>query len=621
MHITSGEIENYKSFKGPVRASFHDGINLLIGKNNSGKSTLLDFLSLSVPATPHRSLKSLPSRLSSNTSPVRGLMSVVFSPEELLDFVRHSGMNNAVRLPIPSPDSPFAQSLGYIGTPAEDDQKFLSWLLVNGLEFQLEFDTNAWHAPFPRLTSYPSPQLPFGTPPQYLAFRLTLQPDLAIRRENFGSATLPDLSPMLTQFIQKRLYLFRSSRLTTSNNNFSGNAGEELRPDCSNLTGVLDLLQRNHGAFEEYNSLVSRVLPEIKHVSVRYLGPGQGEIAIWLHERSTKRDDLAIPLSHAGSGVSHVLAMLYVFMSEQSQMILIDEPQSYLHPGALRSLIEVFKTSTRHQFIISTHSPTVITASDASSITLLRLIDGESNAVPVDPRDVIQARAYLHEIGASVADVFGAETVLWVEGATEEQCFPLIVRQVLNKSIFGTVIVGVVSTSELEAKRTRRIFEVYNRLSKGPGLLPVALGFLFDDELRSEDTKREMRKLADGKVHFLRRRMYENYLLQPRIIAELLTECDGGKSGGYAEADVQNWLDTNGNSPRYGKAPDFDPDRPWIEYVDAANLLEDLFTDLSDARMSYDKTTHSVDLTKRILATDPQEFQEVANTLGAMLGY
>src|SRR5581483_4883967 len=149
-------------------------------------------------------------------------------------------------------------------------------------------------------------------------------------------------------------------------------------------------------------------------------------------------------------------------------------------PGALRSLIEVFKTSTRHQFIISTHSPTVITASDASSITLLRLIDGESNAVPVDPRDVIQARAYLHEIGASVADVFGAETVLWVEGATEEQCFPLIVRQVLNKSIFGTVIVGVVSTSELEAKRTRRIFEVYNRLSKGPGLLPVALGFLFD---------------------------------------------------------------------------------------------------------------------------------------------
>ena len=55
------------------------------------------------------------------------------------------------------------------------------------------------------------------------------------------------------------------------------------------------------------------------------------------------------------------------------QVILIDEPQSFLHPGAVRKLIEILRQHPQHQFIITTHSPTAVTAADPDVLLLLRV--------------------------------------------------------------------------------------------------------------------------------------------------------------------------------------------------------------------------------------------------------
>ena len=42
MYIKSVHIENYKSYKGCFDISLNDGINILVGNNEAGKSTLID---------------------------------------------------------------------------------------------------------------------------------------------------------------------------------------------------------------------------------------------------------------------------------------------------------------------------------------------------------------------------------------------------------------------------------------------------------------------------------------------------------------------------------------------------------------------------------------------------
>ena len=617
MHICSIEIENYKTFKERTKIGFEATTNVIVGRNNSGKSSLLEALSLNIEPNPHRSLASVVRKGLPPEGMTHILVKVALNWEDLCTLLAQSQQNSLpLCLPLLNPESELAHSIGYDGQP-ETDPFFLNWLQSHSLVLTLVY-MGGWSAPTGMSFTISFANYPTVRQESRQYFQLVPAQEPTLQRATTNVDM--NLGQPWAERLRKHIHIFRSSRLTNILPSYG--MEHELAPDGSNLTAVLDLLQRDRAGFATFNELVSQVLPEIKHVSVKSINTGIGSIEIWMHDPSTRRDDLTVPLTHAGSGVSHVLAMMYILLAEDRRIILIDEPQSFLHPGALRKLIEIFRTYSNHQFIISTHSPTVISASGAETITLLTLENGESKAAVIKPQDVAQARAYLAEIGASLSDLFGAERVLWVEGPTEEECFGLIIRKFLAVPLLGTIIKGIISTGELESKRTRRIFDIYNRLAEGPGLLPPAIGFVLDDELRSDTVKGEIQSMGRGHVHFLGRRMYENYLLRPKAIALILSTYDELRpTGKVTEEEVSEWLHKNGMLPKYGHALLFDQNQTWLRYVDAASLLEDLFASLSENRVSFQKTIHSVELTKAILDNEPEELREIAELLRSALQF
>jgi hypothetical protein len=196
--------------------------------------------------------------------------------------------------------------------------------------------------------------------------------------------------------------------------------------------------------------------------------PGHVRASLWNIDPDTQREDLAVPLSESGTGVGQVLAILYVvFTSEYPRTIVIDEPQSFLHPGAVRKLFEILKGYPQHQYVITTHSPNAVTAADPRALFLVRK---EGEECVVDQLDVSMARdqtRFLREVGASLSDVFGADNVLWVEGATEEECFPLILSKVAERQLLGTKIVGVLSTDDLGGQALPRRVSNLQELERG----------------------------------------------------------------------------------------------------------------------------------------------------------
>lgn len=139
-----------------------------------------------------------------------------------------------------------------------------------------------------------------------------------------------------------------------------------------------------------------------------------------MHDPQTRRSDLAIPLNECGTGVGQVLAILYVVLtSARGSTILIDEPTSFLHPGAVRKLLQVVKEHGGHQFIISTHSPSVISLLERETMWITRSESGSSTVSELSASSRSDITLFLEEIGASLGDVFGADSVIWVEGATE----------------------------------------------------------------------------------------------------------------------------------------------------------------------------------------------------------
>jgi predicted ATPase len=105
---------------------------------------------------------------------------------------------------------------------------------------------------------------------------------------------------------------------------------------------------------------------------------------------------LAFSLSDCGTGTGQVLAILYaVLASPEPRQIIIDEPQSYLHLGAAKKLIQILKQFPQHQYFIATHSAEIIAATNPSTIVKLRYEDGETQASMMNAKDIKEQRFLL----------------------------------------------------------------------------------------------------------------------------------------------------------------------------------------------------------------------------------
>jgi hypothetical protein len=64
-------------------------------------------------------------------------------------------------------------------------------------------------------------------------------------------------------------------------------------------------------------------------------------------------------------------------------------------------------------------------------------------------QNINEQRELLSDLGVSLSDVFGADSILWVEGVTEEQCFPVILEKIAKQPQRGIQFLAVKSTSNL----------------------------------------------------------------------------------------------------------------------------------------------------------------------------
>jgi hypothetical protein len=332
-----------------------------------------------------------------------------------------------------------------------------------------------------------------------------------------------------------------------------GQRAERLTNDGGNIVGLLDSLQRKGRKVDRFVDLVSEVLPAIQHISVRTLQTNTGEVALWEHGAETERDDLASSLTNSGTGVRHILIMLLLaFCEPEPVILLIDELEHSLHPGAIRELLHIFNTTfPDNQFVIGTHSPTAIASGIPATVSVVKKTAGQSSIQLVDRSELRRRQELLAEIGASISDLFGADAVLWVEGATEEICFQRVLDRLGTAETPGAVVIkGLIQTGDLGTRDAERVLRIYDKLSGADALFPPAVGFILDDDGRSDQQKTDLRRHSRNRMRFLNRRMFENYLLHPEAIAAVLSSIEGAPR--TSSDAVRDWLDNHCKDPKYG---------------------------------------------------------------------
>lgn len=700
MYISSFRLRDYKSYLDSNELSLLPGINLVVGQNDVGKSALLEGLGLRFSNKPHRSPdRSLTANkqkdLKSNVE-----ISFTISNDELMDILRNFPGEFLIPLPAKhelfekySPNLPEYQKLMHKytlhdGSNIIDCARIYILSILNSpeLTFRVNYykkDDNSiithvpmemygWqHGEFPALRNF----LTGGTLDKrlYASCHLGDEDIIVIDNEdkfldglnnNNGLSNLVrepkleenrednlDFGLSIAKLLQERIYLFRALRTAQKQNRLEYNS--VLEPDASNLASYLvHIQQKTPKIFRDINHNLTTILPQIFEIGTRnipadYASTIHGnswdhEIIVYQNEGSDEQ--YAIPLADCGTGVGQVLAILSVIISSKyPRSIIIDEPQSFLHPGAVHKLLDIFKRFPQHQYIISTHSPLLITASQTETITLVTKEPGRPSCLKkISPFEQDHLTICLEELGARLSDVFGADRMLWVEGKTEAKCFPLIIKKLLKRPLLGTAIVQVDSTGDLEGKDADRVIKIYERLSEAQGLIPRTLGFIFDRENRTPEKIADLeRRLGGNRVRFPKRMMIENYFLNPKAIAEIVNKLDGFSDMPIKTQSIKKWLTqilTRAGLPSeqekryYPKIQETavknknrkplsarDIMKRNLDTIHGGHVLEDLFSEFSGNRTQYEKVVHGLLLTDWLIDHSPKDLKELKDLLSAFV--
>jgi predicted ATPase len=619
MRIRSIRVCNYKSFRDTGDLAFGAGINVITGQNNAGKTALLEALRLNFQARPHRSVETVPRPTVAPQPTSSAVIRFDVEQEELADI-----LGNTLTTFGAFPNG------AYPGEPAARAEQTLRFIEeARQLSFECEYisgDSRGQGFIFTRRPTYDTYEIDDNRQeaPIYTFTREPGRPYRYTRTvHGFGVNTgrgSDELGLAMAEVLRDRTYLFKAERLNLGHARFG--PSRDLLPDAANLAEVLmGLAAANRDRFDRYNRLVHRILPQVERVSANALPGDRVEIRVWSDGTPREREDLTVSLAESGTGIGQVLALLYVVVTaEFPRVIVIDEPNTFLHPGAARALVEVLREHPMHQFIISTHSPGVVAAAEPAVIHLIKREAGVSVVEQINTADAAEVRQYLREIGVSLAEVFGADKILWVEGDTEEDCFPLIVHRLLGQPLAGIAILAVDTTGELMGRGAEATYGLYRRLSEGPGLIPPAIGFIFDREGRTATEVEDLLRRGRGRVAFLERRTYENYLLFDDAITEVLNGLPEMAGVPVTLEAVTKWLDEHGGERQYGCGVDRTAHRDrWVAEVDAPKLLADLFQQVTEARQFYSKRRDSRALTEWLLQHRPEALQPIATLLATRL--
>lgn len=134
-----------------------------------------------------------------------------------------------------------------------------------------------------------------------------------------------------------------------------------------------------------------------------------------------------VSAAHSGLGLQDLLAILYFAIHPDYEIVLIEEPESHMHPDMQRKLLAFFKQQIQKQFFLSTHSNVFLDNTFVDRVFYTRFDEN----VQVD--DATSRASILNDLGYSVTDNLVSDLIILVEGPSDT---PIIEEFLLKMEVY-----------------------------------------------------------------------------------------------------------------------------------------------------------------------------------------
>lgn len=589
MYLHQLNLENYKCFYDRVSLNFEPGFNILLGANSSGKTAVLDAIDPNGSKFPHRSTLNSPYEGNYGNQEFRIDYSYSLKFEEIQKIFNYS---KAIEIAFQRDSEP-------------DFQSQISQLLDS--QFIRLHSTGFNQSPSHKLfLSSDTDTIRQTNTAFHDRFSDTVIIDLKDKRLLASTQNTLNSHDVISVILHHiGIHKFAVNRKIQSSYQLTSET-EFLLSDCSNLALCLANLNISRPSiFEEFNKLLSRVFSNIKAIQAPPINT-QFNLKIHTHNTKFDRPDLTYDISQVGTGVGHVMSMIYVALTSKTpRIILLEEPNSFLHPRALKELLAILRdVGGQHQYIISTHSSDVLRAIEPSTVTLLENDGQQSQARQTYKDNMHELRSGLIDLGIRLTDLHGCDRVLWVEGQTEEAVFPYLLSHFFPDQAQGISVLKVYATGDFEAKKfdASKVAEIYQKLCTLNSLAPPMVAITLDREDRTQKYIEEIEKTPKNIIKFLPRRMLEDYFLDADAIKFVLREIatkaidfnEVSKALSQAQLNISNQQKIKHTKDTY---------------THSAKVLKEVFWEL--AQTEYNKIKHGTLIAQYLLKHKQETLYEL----------
>lgn len=184
-----------------------------------------------------------------------------------------------------------------------------------------------------------------------------------------------------------------------------------LNDNADNLASIIQKIKSQNTWFEDLRTALSMVTDGIRDINVKAVGK---HLTTELLHQDVKVSSRSVKepwfsLAQESDGTLRMLGLLVALYQKDNHngLIALEEPELALHPGALTVLSEVIReASKRRQIIITTQSPDLISRFEAEE---LRIVERQNGLTSIGLLDETQ-RAVIEE------QLFSAGDLLRIEG-------------------------------------------------------------------------------------------------------------------------------------------------------------------------------------------------------------